>query len=167
MIDSNTLWLALYTQPHKEYMVKEYLESEGMGVYLPELENKVQRSDRRPKRPFFPQYLFVQNPGEEKVCELRWIPGLRRIVTYGNKVVLLPNALIHEIQERLITFEMPEKEPFRTGDRVKVVRGPFEGIDVVFDHRLSDKDRVRVFLELINRVHVPLELDLKDLLPLY
>lgn len=167
MTDPTILWLALYTQPHKEYMVREYLESVGMGVYLPELLNKVQRSDRRARRPFFPNYIFVQNPGEDRLYEIRWIPGLRQIVTFGNKAALVPNALIEEIRERLKTFELPEKELFKAGDRIKIIRGPFEGIDVIFDRRLSDRDRVRVFLELLNRVHVPLELDLEDLLPLY
>jgi len=166
-MDPTALWLALYTQPNKEYTVKEYLESAGMNVYLPELLNKVQRRDRRSRRPFFPNYIFIQNPGEDRLHEIRWIPGLRQIVAFGNKVALVPNGLIEEIQGRLKTFEMPEKEPFKTGERIKIVRGPFEGVDVIFDRRLSDKERVRVFLELINRVHIPLEIDLKNLLPLY
>lgn len=166
-METRRFWFALYTQPHKENMVRDYLHAEGFEVYLPEVENKVQRRDRRPRRPFFPHYLFLQNPGLEKLAEVRGTPGLRRIVMLGSRPALVSDEIIQHIRARLRTFEQVEEEPFQRGQRVPIVAGPFEGMDAIFDRRLSDKDRVRVFLEFVSRVQVPVEMDLHDLLPPY
>jgi len=141
------------------------LQGEGLTVYLPEVRNKVQRGDRRPQRPFFPHYLFLQNPGAEKLSGVRWTPGLRRIVTFGERPALIPDGMIQRLRARLKTFELPAEELFKSGQIVRIVDGPFEGMDAIFDRRLSGRDRVRVFLELISRVQVPVEMDLQNLLP--
>ena len=166
-LEVETLWFALYTQPHKEHMVRDFLLGEGLTVYLPEIENKTQRSDRRPRRPFFPHYLFLRNPGPEKLVGVQWTPGLRRIVTFGERPAIIPDELVQHIQARLRTYDEPEVEPFQPGQRVHIITGPFEGFDAIFDRRLSSKDRVRVFLQTLSRMQVPVEMDLRDLLPPY
>ena len=85
----------------------------------------------------------------------------------GSRPALVSDEIIQHIRARLRTFEQVEEEPFQRGQRVPIVAGPFEGMDAIFDRRLSDKDRVRVFLEFVSRVQVPVEMDLHDLLPPY
>jgi len=164
-MEAQTLWLALYTQPHKEYMVRDFLEGEGLTLYLPEIENKIQRGDRRPRRPFLPHYLFLQNPGAEKLTNVRWTPGLRKIVTFGERLALIPDELVQQLRARLESYQEPEKEPFEKGEIVNIISGPFEGMEAVFERRLSGQDRVRVFLEMVNRIQVAVSMDLHDLLP--
>jgi len=164
-VTAGDFWFALYTQPRKEYAVRDYLRGEGLHVYLPEVRNKVQRCDRRSCRPFFPHYRFLRDPGLEQLLRARWTPGLRRIIAYGGRPAMIPDQVIRQIRTRLRTFELPEEEPFKRGQVVRIVGGPFEGLNALFDRRLSDKDRVRVFLELVSRVQVPLEMDLRDLIP--
>lgn len=158
-------WLALYTQPHREYLVRDYLLAEGLKVYLPEVRNKTQRGDRRSRRPFFPHYLFLQDPGKEKLPDIRWIPGLRRIVMFGSRPALIPDQAIQFVQTRLDAFETSDQEPFKRGQKVRIVRGPFEGMEAIFEQRLSGKDRVRIFFDLVNRMQVSVELSIQDLLP--
>ena len=164
-VGTGDLWVALYTQPHKEQMVSEFLQGEGLEVYLPQVRNKVQRGDRRSLRPFFPHYLFLQHPGAEKLAEVRWTPGLRQIVAFGNRPALIPDQLIQSIRKRLKTFELGDEDPFKPGQKVRIIRGPFEGMEAIFDQRLSGKDRVRVFFELVNRLQVSVEMSQQDLLP--
>ena len=167
MTESGRFWIVLYTQPHKERMVRDYLENEGFRVYLPEIRNKIQRSDRRSKRPFFPHYLFIKGSDEDKIAEIRWTPGLRSVVSFGGRPALVPDKIVEHIRERLKTYEISEEELYKSGERIRVASGPFEGLDVIFDRRLSEKERVRVFLELMSKIQVPVEMDLKDLLPPY
>ncbi len=158
-------WLALYTQPHKERFVRDHLLGEGLELYLPEVRNKVQRSDRPSRRPFFPHYLFLRYPGAERLAAVRWTPGLRSIVNFGERPALIPDRVIQHIITRLKTFQWPEEEPFKPGQVVRIIDGPFEGMDAIFDRHLSSKGRVRVFFELVSRMQVSVEMDLKDLLP--
>jgi hypothetical protein len=63
-----------------------------------------------------------------------------------------------------LSFPLEPEESFRQGEVVRVLRGPFEGLDAVFERRLSAQGRVWVFLEWMSR-RVAAELDVEDLLP--
>jgi transcriptional antiterminator RfaH len=159
-------WFALYTKPHKEYLVRDLLSAQRVEVYLPEIAVKTRRRDRRAKRPFFPHYLFARlGPQDGMMAKLRWTPGLRCIVSMGGLPVPVPDGVVQEIHRRLTKMEQVEPEDrFRQGEVVRVLRGPFEGLDAVFDRRLSAQGRVRVFLQWMSR-RVAAELDVEDLLP--
>ena len=159
-------WLALYTKPHKEYLVRDLLSAQKVEVYLPEVAVKTKRRDRRPKRPFFPHYLFARPDLQDgMMARLRWTPGLRSIVSMGGRPVPVPDGVVQEIRRRPANMEQVEPEDrFRQGEVVRVLRGPFEGLDAVFDRRLSAQGRVRVFLQWMSR-RVAAELDVEDLLP--
>lgn len=158
-------WFALYTKPHKEYLVRDLLRQQGIEVYLPETRAAVRRRDRRQKRPFFPHYLFARlNPHNSLMAKVRWTPGLRRVVSAGGKPVPVPNEVMAHVRRRLAAMAVEEPEgPFKKGDVVRVQRGIFEGLDAVFDRSLSAEGRARVFLQLMSR-SVAAELDVGDLL---
>ena len=85
----------------------------------------------------------------------------------AGRPVLVPDEVVQEIRRRLATMAQVEPEDrFRRGDVVHVMRGPFEGLDAVFDRKLSAEGRVRVLLQWISR-QVVADLDVEDLLPSY
>jgi transcriptional antiterminator RfaH len=157
-------WYTLYTKPHKEHAVHSFLQEQGLTAYLPEEPNLIQRRDRRSHRPFFPQYLFLQHPGGEFSFEsIKWTPGLRTVVSFGGSPASIPDALIQYIQERLAERASRKDGPFRPGQKVRFVRGPFRGIEAVFDSSLSGRDRVRVLLDVVSRAQLSVEADIGDL----
>lgn len=143
--------------------MRDFLTGQGFDAYIPEEPNKIQRRDRPPRRPFFPLYLFMRFPGGRLLEDLQWTPGLRRIVTFGSRPALIPEEVINQIRHRLAVMESLREGPFDKGERVRITRGPFRGLDAVFDRRLSRPDRVRVFLDFASRLEVPLELDIDGL----
>jgi transcriptional antiterminator RfaH len=167
-VNTQERWFALYTKPHKECLVKELLSARQIEVYLPEIAVKSKRRDRRDKRPFFPHYMFARLDLQDgSIANLRWTPGLRSIVSMGGQPIPVPDEVVQELRRRLATMAQVEpEERFRKGDVVPVVRGPFEGLDAVFDRALSAQGRVRVFLQWMSR-QVAAELDVEDLLPLW
>lgn len=164
-MSAEAYWLAIYTHPHKEAFVRDYLQAENLTVYLPQVRNKVQRADRPSSRPFFPHYLFMKEPDAEILAELRWTPGIRKIVSFAGRPARIPDVVIQHLEARLKTFESAEEETFKKGERVRIIRGPFEGMDAIFDSSLSGRDRVKVFFDLVNRMQVSVEMDKRDLLP--
>lgn len=158
-------WFALYTKPHKEYLVRDALQGQGVEVYLPEIGVVTRRRGRREKKPFFPHYLFARlDLGDSLMAKVRWTLGLRRIVSAGGRPVPVPDEVIAALRQRLATAEVEERKGPRKGDAVRVVHGPFEGLEALFDRRLSPAGRVRVLLELMGRL-VAAELDEEDLAP--
>jgi len=157
-------WFALYTKPHKEYMVQGLLRDRDVETYLPEIAVAVRRRDRRSKKPFFPHYLFARlDPHSDEMAQVHWTPGLRRVVSAGGQPIPVPDEIVTHIRRRLTTMvkEQPAT-PFRHGEIVRVACGPFEGLDALFDRSLSPQGRVRVLLELMGRL-VAAELDVGDL----
>jgi transcriptional antiterminator RfaH len=117
-------------------------------------------------KPFFPHYLFARLDWNAGVtAKLQWTPGLRRIVSAGGRPVPVPDEVVAALRRGLAEMgEIGPEEPFHRGDVVQIIAGPFEGLDAVFDRRLSPQGRVRVFLELMSR-WVAADLDIDDLLP--
>ncbi len=164
--DGSRAWFALYTKPYKEYLVRDILRRRGLETYLPEVRVAKPRRGRRSRRPFFPCYLFARfDPLSSEAAHVQWTPGLRRIVSAGGQPVPVPEGVVNHIRRRLERMVVVQEEgPFKRGDRVRILRGPFEGLDAIFDRRLTPEGRVRVFLEWMSR-WVAAELDLADLLP--
>jgi len=158
-------WFALYTKPHKEYMVQGLLRNQQVETYLPEIAVAVRRRDRRDKKPFFPHYLFARlDPYSDRMAKVHWTPGLCRVVSAGGQPVSIPNEVVAHIRHRLETMvEEKPVSPFKHGEIVHVTRGPFEGLNALFDRALLPEGRVRVLLELMGRL-VAAELDAGDLL---
>ena len=166
-------WFGLYTKPHNEYAVRDYLSGRQVEVYLPEVCNNTQRRGRRGRMPFFPHYLFARLDLRDGImAKVPWTPGLRRFVTFAGEPAPVPDAVVAHIRRELAhirrelanTVEADPDEPFKKGEVVRIPRGPLEGPAAVFDRRLSDDGRVRVFLQCMDRL-MAAELDLDDLLP--
>jgi len=159
-------WYALYTKPHKEYLVQEVLRNNGVETYLPQIAVVEQRRDRRSMKPFLPQYLFAYfDPDGQHFANVRWTPGLRRIVSAGGHPLVVPDEVVAYLRRRLETMQTTDvpDSPFKKGEVVHIIRGPLEGIEAVFDQQITPKGRVLVFLNVMSRL-VKTELDLGDLI---
>lgn len=162
-------WFALYTKPHKEYLVQNVLSSTGVETYLPEVAVVQQRRDRRSMKPFFPHYLFARfDPQSDQLVKAQWTPGLRRIVSAGGRPVPVPDEVVtylrHSLRKR-VERDVPDS-PYKKGDVVRVARGPLEGLEAIFDEQITPEGRVWVLLKVMSRL-VRTELDLADLIPPY
>jgi transcriptional antiterminator RfaH len=159
-------WFALYTKPHREYAVRDHLSDRGIDVFLPEMPNKTQRRDRPARRPLFPHYLFARlDLSDGIMAHVPWTPGLRTIVSFEGRPTPVAGAMIDHVRRRAAEMlAAGPEEQFLPGDRVRVAHGPFEGLDAVFDRRLSPGGRVRILLDCMHRF-LGADIDLDDLEP--
>ncbi len=165
-VQSHRNWYALYTKPHKEYLVQEVLRNSGIETYIPQIAVVVRRRDRRSMKPFLPQYLFAYfDPGEQRFADVCWTPGLRRIVSAGGRPVIVPDEVVMYLRRRLEHMQVTDvfDAPFKKGEVIRIARGPLEGLEAIFDQQITPKGRVLVFLNVMSRL-VKTELDLEDLL---
>ena len=153
-IDIGKQWYALHTKPHKERQVASFLRSRNMEVFLPLLRVNPVNPRAARERPYFPNYIFAHlDLAVTGLSALQWTPGLLRMVEFGGVFGTVPGALIDQLKLRLTEIRSAggiSLQGLRIGDRVRVIDGPFEGYEGVFDARLSGSDRVRVLLELIS-----------------
>lgn len=146
-------WHVLNTKPHKERQVASLLHARRLEYYLPLVRVNPVNPRAARQRAYFPSYIFVHVDFDEVgLSELRWIPGLRRLVEFGGQPAVVPENFIVELKRRLNKIRAAGGlvlDGLRQGDRVRVVSGPFVGYEGVFDARLPGAERVRVLLEMI------------------
>jgi transcriptional antiterminator RfaH len=173
MSDAGTLsvgeqpWFAVQTKPHREERVEEWLRRQGgPPVFLPRIERVCKRRSRRVTviEPLFPSYLFVQMTLEPDPWRaVRWSPGVKQIVCTGDIPTPVAVEAIQLIMDRCGHGGVIQWRPsVRARDRIRVIHGPFAGLQGILDRPTGSGERVRVLLQLLGSV-TPVEMDVTDI----
>jgi transcriptional antiterminator RfaH len=153
-------WYALHTKPQSEIQVHCALTVRGFETYLPMLPAL---KDGR-ARPFFPAYMFVHCDLEAVgIGTLRWIPGLRRILSFAGRPAVVPDDAIELVRAKMQEIDAQGGLPrhsFQVGDRVVLDKGPLSGMSGIFQGPTGPVERVQIlirFLGQANRAEVPVD----------
>ena len=162
--DSETaLWYAVATKARDEAIAKANLERQDYQVFLPTVCLKKRRRGRwmPVTEPMFPGYLFVSLVlGADDPAPIRSTVGCIGLVRFGHAHTPVPSSLIAALQGAS-EDALDTPLPFNQGDKVRLIAGPFAGIEAVFDMPRGE-DRVQVLLELLGEVQ-RLTVDQNDL----
>lgn len=147
-------WYAVQTKPHSEERVSERLRTQwGLPVFFPRMEILRRRRSHRIKviEPLFPSYLFVNvSLDSSRWHSLRWTPGVKQIVGTGETPTPIPREAIGLLMARCDVGEIiPWKFGMREGDLVRVMHGPFAGLQGILDRPTSRGERVRILLRML------------------
>lgn len=147
-------WYVVYTYPNFEKKVSDLLHQRKIDVYLPMRKVTKQWSDRKKKVeiPLFPNYLFVRIPLNEKFTVLNTY-GIVRFVSFEGRPAIIHDRDITFIQELLACgtdlapngIPSPVSMCIKKGERVRVLRGPFAGIEGMVIEQQGQK---RLFIQL-------------------
>ncbi len=154
--NSAEAWYAVATQARHEETARHNLERQEFHVYLPRAAIRRRRGSRwtRMLEPLFPGYLFLRvNPLLQDITPVRSTRGAHGIVKVGAHYCPLPNGLISALQameDQLLSQDVTAGAPFKKGDTVRFVKGPFAGIDGVFE-MARGSDRVSVLMTLLGQ----------------
>jgi transcriptional antiterminator RfaH len=148
----HTDWYLVRTKTGKERWVRDQLTTRAAEVFLPLLKAKAPRWGRMAISlgPLFPGYVFAKFDLQQKYFDIKYMSGVRGIVSAGTDPLAVPVAIVNEIRRRGVddVIEIPEK-PFGKGERVLVVDGPFRGFEAIFQHYLSGPERVTILLSAV------------------
>ena len=152
--DSETaLWYAVATKARDEAIAKANLERQDYQVFLPTISLKKRRRGRwvHVTEPMFPGYLFVSLAlGADDPAPIRSTVGCIGLVRFGQHHTPVPSSLIAALQGAS-DGALDTPLPFSQGDKVRLIAGPFAGIEAVFDMPRGE-DRAQVLLELLGKV---------------
>ena len=155
--DPRQVWLLVRTKPKQEYALVQGLEGRGVAAYCPKvLEPRWHAHAPQGPVPLFPSYVFAQCVPTEKYAAVRYCPGTSRIVRFGEKLGAVEDEFVESLRERegergYLVFADARRAPLK-GSRVRVVRGPLQGIEGIVTHYLPAKDRVRLLLTMVGGV---------------
>lgn len=148
-------WYVVQTKPRQERVAQGNLERQGYPVYCPWItqSRRLRGSWQNVAEPLFPRYLFVQlTEGEDNFAPIRSTFGVSNMVRFGDQNASISNHVIEAIQaqEQRYKQDDPGKMPWKEGDRVQLLEGPFAGLTGVFQKK-SNQARVIILLELLGR----------------
>jgi transcriptional antiterminator RfaH len=145
-------WYLIRTKTGKERWVKDQLVPLVSEVFLPLLKARAPRWGRMAQSigPLFPCYVFARFNLKECYFDVKYMAGVRGIVSAGADPLAVPGAIVAEIRRRGIDdiVEIVDK-PFDSGAKVMVVEGPFRGFEAIFERYLSGTERVAILLSAV------------------
>jgi transcriptional antiterminator RfaH len=153
-------WTVARLQPQRERLALKCLALYGFETYLPRvrqtrttsqvvgLVGTVRRRKVEIEVPLFPGYCFI-------LIQLQWhgvnmAAGVIRLLMDGQQPACVPDAVIEGIREREVggVVRLPPPRRFKPGDRVRVLRGPFDGHFGPYDGQ-APHERVYVLLSML------------------
>lgn len=158
-------WYVARTKVHREIATAHVLGQRGLETYVPMLPPPTRRRAKPVAcEALFPGYLFARMD----VTAGAWLaarsaPGILYFLGGDDAPTPIPDALIDEISQRAASGRSSRPEPqFVPGQPVVIRRGPFSGLEAIFDGCQSARGRVRVLLEIVQRL-VPVDLDIDEI----
>lgn len=147
-------WYLLKTKTKQEQRAMENLQRQKIECYCPEV--LVEKIFRGAKTQIieilFPGYLFVNLENSvSSIHSINSTRGVQKFVAFGGTPASVSSALIHELREKtkpsenILISNLPKR-----GDKLKILGGPFNGINVVF-FEPSGKERAEVLLKVMNQ----------------
>ena len=145
-------WYVIQTKAGDERRAELNLSNQGIETFLPLYKVYQFNSGRvvEKKKPLFPNYLFARFDLSIHYYKVKWTRGVSRIVGFGDSPSPVPEEVIKAIKNRIGKDNLIELDDhWQEGDRVQVISGPLKGLQGLFQKRLSDKERVRILLDML------------------
>jgi len=161
-------WYVAKTNPVKERMVENYLtQLWDVEVFLPMIRRP--SGKKAGSELLFPTYIFcLVDPQSNNWPAIRWAPGLSYFLSAGQELVPVSNELITHLKQRVFWWNDGGCAlNFATGERLRVIGGPFSGVEAIFQRYVPARQRCQVLLEILGkqtRVEIPVEV-LKSMSP--
>jgi transcriptional antiterminator RfaH len=144
-----TIWYAVQCQTHKEHLAAAQLhELHGISSYVPEL-RLITHAQRH--QALFPGYIFIQQQTQLIIpSQINTTPYVIRLVSFGGQPQAIPHSVIEQIQQQLhILNAQGGFQRFQPGDHVKIIKGPFQHLQAIFQGPLKPSVRVTILLECL------------------
>jgi transcription termination/antitermination protein NusG len=156
-------WFAVHTASNHERTVARQLQDRSIPFFLPTYKQINRWSDRRKEveRPLFPGYVFVHIQLNTRLSVLR-VPGVVRLVGSSQGPAEIPPEEIEPLQQAMVSKGRIAPHDFvKIGSRVRVMHGPFAGINGCLVRR-ENQLRVVVAMESIHQAF-SMQVDLRDI----
>ena len=147
-------WYAVYVKSRHEFKVTETLTQKGIDNTLPTLKKMKQWSDRKKMviEPLFRGYVFVNiNLKQDKYNTLH-TDGVVKFIGIKNEPSVVPEKQM--LWMKIITDNSEKvtlNSPIPVGKKVKVIYGPFKGLEGTVIHE-RNSSRLTIRFDSISQV---------------
>jgi transcriptional antiterminator RfaH len=149
-----TAWFCLRAQPKHEHIAAAHLRREpGVEVFLPRIRYRraTRQGPAQVTEALFPGYLFARFQ-TGLLPLVRSAGGVSTVVHFGSEWAVVPAPVIDELKTltRGEDICVVREDPV-PGERVRIARGPFAGMEALVTRVMSAGERVKVLFEIMGR----------------
>jgi len=153
MNSSDLQWFAIQAKTSGERLAEASLAQLGLETLLPLRRRNPAgwRARHNPIKALFPGYLFARFCVSTHLRAATFARGVLRVVSTRETPLPVEEPIIESLRGRMDASGCValDVEPFRRGEIVRIITGPFEGWQGVFDGRLGDAQRLVILLEAL------------------
>ncbi len=145
-------WYLMQTKAGQERRAQVQVALIAEDVLLPLIRTAVRRwgAVTESVAPLFPCYLFARFDFESEWRSVRYARGVRTVVCFGTEPAVVPDWIIVDFKERCAQGPLELlRRPLSEGERVRVIGGPFQEFEGIFERHLSGAERVAVLLSVM------------------
>lgn len=151
-------WFVAQLKPNGFALASAHLQRQGYEVFMPMQTRTVRhaRKESRVRRPLFTGYIFISfDPLRTEWRAINSTFGVvALVVSRPNTPQQVPEGLMRALMARCDPNGNVLPQPvFRSGDKVRVVSGPFQNAMAEVE-QASEGDRVRLLFDLMGRAVV-------------
>lgn len=161
-MQNEAYWYVLRSKPKKERALHREVQSRKIECFFPRIAVKPVNPRSAKVRPYFPGYMFVHiDIDEVGMSTFNWMPFSQGLVSFDSEPAFVPERLVISLKKHMQEVSeksMVNNDRFKAGTPIRVIEGPFQGYQAVFDTQLEGRERVRILLQLLNNRRVPVEL---------
>jgi transcriptional antiterminator RfaH len=150
-------WYLVRTKPNAEGTAHRNLARQGYEAYLPRLSQSLPWRGRWRDRivPLFPGYLFLGlDEGRQALAPVHSTVGVAGVVRFGATYATVPEEILRELRARANPetglHRLALADCLGPGVPVRIVAGPFDGLEGVFQREAGD-DRAIVLLSVLGQ----------------
>ncbi|ADY72815.1 NusG antitermination factor [Desulfurobacterium thermolithotrophum DSM 11699] len=156
-IEDGKVWVESCECEKKKCIPDKPIEKIGQKIKCPEnkVEAKIELRDK-----LYPGYIFIKADLDKNVqSTIRRVPRVLGFVSAGGKPVVVPEAEIQAMRERLKKgVPKIKKLKFDIGDKVKIKEGPFIGFEGSISEIDPEREKIIVLVNIFDR-QTPVELE--------
>ena len=148
-------WFVAQIKPNGQKQALANLARQQFQTFAPAQRSSPVKSGMRTDalKPLFPGYVFVNfDPGTRAWTAINNTRGISRLVVNDpRRPTPLPNDFIAALIDRCdATGCLLPPENLKTGDRIRVLSGPFAGL-ISRIEEMKDRDRIGLLVDLMGR----------------
>ena len=145
------MWYLIRTKYGNEETAQTNLERQGYQTYKPliKFEKIIRGKLQDVIEPAFRGYVFVSfDPETQSAFSINNTKGVYGLVNFGGYLAKIPSKVIDSIAETFHLYE--HSDAFHRGENVRILAGPFKGLDAIFSEPDGDKRSI-ILLNLLNQ----------------
>ena len=150
---SDARWYLIHSKARQEDVVELNLRRLGLETFCPRFRSLKETGStaKGEEEVLFPGYLFIKVDMSTEYRKVAYAHGVLRVVKFGSAPAVVEDEIIDSIRGRVHNglVVLPLSSSLKSGQIVRIKRGPFCGCEGIFEKELNGTQRVALLMRTV------------------